>query len=301
MVIPRTQLAIAGTVAIHMVIVVVMDVAQRIADDEPKRPAPRMKMIPIATAKPPPPLPDPPPEPPKLDLPPPPTTTPPKPTRRATPKQVATTPPPPASTTPPPTSAEPPPTTAPAPGGAPVVALPGVAPAARGVAVAPGKPAARTGRGGEGGTGGEGVGPGSGPPAPRVVSVASIKKMAVPKGDYDYFDAHKQYPAEARQLGVGGVIRVQLTIDDRGKVVKARLLGKGLGHGKRVTRPGTITIGQKVETTLQPHQFTAFQGPVDQAIAPLGAASQQLIQPGNPDESIGKPLLSKYFRHGFHG
>ena len=77
--------------------------------------------------------------------------------------------------------------------------------------------------------------------------------------------------------------------------------GKGLGHGKRVTGPGTITIGQKVETTLQPHQFTALQGPVYQAIAPLGAASQQLLQPGNPDESIGKPLLSKYFRHGFHG
>ena len=40
----------------------------------------------------------------------------------------------------------------------------------------------------------------------------------------------KALPADVR-LGVGGVVRVQLTIDASGKVVKVRLLGKGLGHG----------------------------------------------------------------------
>jgi protein TonB len=62
------------------------------------------------------------------------------------------------------------------------------------------------------------------------VSVATIKKRALPKGDYGYFDAGKDYPAEARQLGIEGAIRVRLVVDAEGKVTQARLLNK-LGHG----------------------------------------------------------------------
>lgn len=230
----RTQLALTGTVAIHLALFVVMDVATDLGREERKR-APTVRLVKLDTRPPPPRIEPPKVEPPPEVTPPPPTTPapPPPPTNRRTPpRQVATTPPPPTST-PPPIAADPPPGT-PAPGGAPVVTLPDIAPAARGVAVASGTPTSRrTGRGGEGGGTGEGTGAGSGsgPPIPKVVSIASIKKAAVPKGDYDYFDAHKQYPAEARQLGVGGVVRVQLTIDASGKVVKVRLLGKGLGHG----------------------------------------------------------------------
>jgi TonB family protein len=52
----------------------------------------------------------------------------------------------------------------------------------------------------------------------------------MPKGDFSYFDASKDYPAEAKQLGIEGVIRVRLIVDDTGKVKSAVLLNK-LGHG----------------------------------------------------------------------
>jgi protein TonB len=137
------------------------------------------------------------------------------------------------------------------------VKLNDIAPAARGVAAEVGpRERGRTGRGGTGDGTGEGVGSGSGDaPVAKVVSVASIKKMAVPKGDYDYFDAQKQYPAEARQLGVGGVIRVQLTIDATGKVIKVRLLGKGLGHGLdelALRRARTLQFEPALDTDNQP-------------------------------------------------
>jgi TonB family protein len=53
---------------------------------------------------------------------------------------------------------------------------------------------------------------------------------AVPKGDYGYFDAGKDYPPEAKRLGIEGVIRVRLVVDATGKVQSAVLLNK-LGHG----------------------------------------------------------------------
>ncbi|HWU91261.1 MAG TPA: energy transducer TonB, partial [Kofleriaceae bacterium] len=40
----------------------------------------------------------------------------------------------------------------------------------------------------------------------------------------------KDYPAEARRLGIEGAIRVRLLVDDKGKVKSAVLLNK-LGHG----------------------------------------------------------------------
>lgn len=255
MTIPRESQVVLGTVVIHAIIVGVMALATEL-HDEPAAPAPTLRLVHLDTRPvppPPPPLePLPPPPPPVAIEPPPPS--PPPPTRRTAPRQVTTT----TTTTPPPVAVEPPPSTTPAPGGGPVVTLPGVGPAAHGVAVASGTPTdRRTGQGGTGGgTGlGVGAGAGSGPPVAKVVSIASIKKMAAPKGDYDYFDAKKQYPAEARQLGVGGVVRVQLTIDAQGEVVKVRLLGKGLGHGLdelALTRARTLQFEPALDTDDRP-------------------------------------------------
>lgn len=80
---------------------------------------------------------------------------------------------------------------------------------------------------------GTGSGSGSGTAAedaPRPVSVAMIKTLAKPKGDFAYFDDAKSYPAEAKQLGIEGAIKVQLIVDETGKIKKTRLLTK-LGHG----------------------------------------------------------------------
>jgi protein TonB len=60
--------------------------------------------------------------------------------------------------------------------------------------------------------------------------VATIKTRAMPKGDFSYFDGSKDYPAEAKALGIEGVIRVRLDIDDTGVVKTATLLNR-LGHG----------------------------------------------------------------------
>jgi protein TonB len=62
------------------------------------------------------------------------------------------------------------------------------------------------------------------------MSVATIKTRALPKGDFSYFDASKDYPPEARSLGIEGVIRVRLVVDAEGFVKSAVLLNK-LGHG----------------------------------------------------------------------
>jgi len=85
----------------------------------------------------------------------------------------------------------------------------------------------KVGRGGQGGGTGAGSGSGSTTELPKAMSVATIKKRAMPKGDYGYF---KDYPAEARQLGIEGSIKVRLLVDDTGKVRSATLINK-LGHG----------------------------------------------------------------------
>lgn len=253
----REAVIVAVTVAIHIALGGGMELASEYGRSDREPPPPRFEMVKLDTRRAPPP-----PPPPAIEPPPPPP--PPAPTapRKATPQRVVTRTAPtadPPPTTPPPTT--PPPTAAPNPtaGGAPVVTLPDIAPAARGVAVASGTPTERrTGQGGTGGGTGDGTGTGTGAgaaPIAKVVSVASIKRAAMPRGDYDYFDAARQYPAEARQLGVGGVVRVQLTIDDHGKVVKVRLLGKGLGHGLdelALTRARALTFDPAIDTEDRP-------------------------------------------------
>ena len=115
-------------------------------------------------------------------------------------------------------------------GGDQVVTLDSAQTGGIGVPVAVGKRSSeRVGRGGEGGGTGGGSGSGAAE-VPIPVSVATIKKRALPKGDYGYFDAGKDYPAEARQLGIEGPIRVRLVVNDKGKVMSRVLLNK-LGHG----------------------------------------------------------------------
>jgi periplasmic protein TonB len=221
-------LALAGTLGIHLLFLVVADAVTVIYAPEPSKPTPRIELVeiepPPVLAPPPPPPPDRPPSP-EVKQPELPQEAPrPRAVRAAV--QPDRRPPPPAEL--PPAA---PPDPAPDPGGAPTVSMPDIAPAATGVAVAPGpRNTGRVGRGGTGGGTGTGAGEGSGEAALPPVSIAAIKTRALPRGDYGYIDAGKDYPPEARRLGIEGAIRVRLTVDDRGKVEAAVLLNR-LGHG----------------------------------------------------------------------
>lgn len=217
-------LAVAGTVAVHLVLLVAADAIVVYNPYRPPPPAPRIEMVevevpPMIRAEPPPPiappepLPQPEPEPAKV-------------VTRTRERANPTPEPPPIATTPPLTTDTPGIT-----GGDQVVTLDAAQAGGIGVPVAVGKRTSeRVGRGGQGGGTGAGSGSGTATEAPRPMSVATIKKRALPRGDYGYFDAGKDYPAEARQLGIEGAIRVRLVVDDRGKVTSKVLLNK-LGHG----------------------------------------------------------------------
>jgi TonB family protein len=104
-------------------------------------------------------------------------------------------------------------------------------PSATGIPVVGGKrPGDAIGRGGTGTGNGAGSGAGPATELPKPVSIAVIKKNAMPKGDFGYIDAAKEYPPEAKALGIEGPIRVRLLVDETGKVKSAVLLNK-LGHG----------------------------------------------------------------------
>src|SRR5262249_19935973 len=82
--------------------------------------------------------------------------------------------------------------------------------------------------------GGSGKGKGGGAPVeaagsggPKPVPLASVKTMPEPIGEYDY---EKDYPAEARKLGIEGQVAVRLLVDENGKVAETHL-ARGLGHG----------------------------------------------------------------------
>jgi protein TonB len=210
-------LAIAGTLAIHLLLVTLADAMVVLNPPKPDPPPPpKLELVDVEI----PPVIKPPPPPPPVeqppDVPPPPTAV----------HQVA-------ATRQPATHVEtpPPPTTPPEPdsGGAPVVTEDNIAPSATGVPVAVGKP--NTGHVGRGGTGtGTGAGSGAGSAdAPQPMSIATIKTRAMPKGDYSY-EQEKDYPADAKRLGIEGKIRVKLIVDERGEVKSAMLLNK-LGHG----------------------------------------------------------------------
>lgn len=213
-------LATAGTLAIHLIVVTTGDALVVTHPQGTRIPAPHVELVEI--------------EPPPVLQPPPPPKAPPaapkvedvKPAprpqvARATP-QIRSAPEP-----------EPPDKTdVPVPaGGDEVVHMDDIAPAATGVGVAVGKRSTgHIGRGGTGGGIGAGAGDGAGDEAAKPVSVATIKKMPVAKSDYGDFQAGKDYPPEARALGIEGDIRVRLVVDEHGKVKSRRLLNQ-LGHG----------------------------------------------------------------------
>jgi protein TonB len=208
-------LTIAGTLAIHLLVVTIAD-AMVVLHPRPPDPPPPPKIemfeieVPPVIKPPPPPVPE------KVpDVPPAPSVV----------HHVA------ASHAPTPPAPEPPPMTPPSPdsGGGPVVQMPDVAPGATGVPVAVGK--VNTGHIGRGGTGlGTGAGSGAGSAdAPPPMSVATIKTRAMPRGDYSYED-EKEYPADAKRLRITGKIHVRLIVDERGEVRSATLLNR-LGHG----------------------------------------------------------------------
>lgn len=218
-------LASAGTLAIHLILAVLGD-ALVVAFPIPiHQPTPVVELVDI---EPPPPV-EPPPSPPQPEEPqaaPEPIAPQPTPVEPRPQRVRAAQPPPPSNEPPPPASNEPP---SPDSGGGPVTTMADIAPAARGIPVAKGPRSSGTGRGGSGSGTGSGAGAGSSD-APPPVSVATIKTRAMPKGDHSYFDASKDYPAQAKSLGIEGVIRVRLVVDGSGVVKSATLLNK-LGHG----------------------------------------------------------------------
>jgi TonB family protein len=216
-------LATAGALAVHLVIVTVTDAVVVTHPPRLRVPAPHIELVEIEL----PPVLRPAPPPPPSTTPPPPMPV--EPVRAAPRAHAARAVPAPARAAEPPPPPAAAPTTA-APGGEQVVHMDDVAPSATGVAVAVGKPATgRIGRGGRGGGTAAGSGSGAGE-LPRPVSVATIKHHALPRGDYGFFEAGKDYPAEARALGIEGALRVRLVVDAQGKVT-SRVLLNHLGHG----------------------------------------------------------------------
>jgi TonB family protein len=212
-------LATAGTLAIHLIAVTAGDAMVVTHPPTARVAPPHVELVDIEP-------------PPVLSPPPPPKPTAPVPVDDVKPAprpQVARTPPSQIRSAPTP---EPTNTDVPVPsGGDEVVHMDDIAPGATGVGVAVGKRSTgHIGRGGSGGGTGAGSGAGSGDEAPKPVSVATIKTGAQPKGGYDYFDAGKDYPPEARTLGIEGDIRVRLVVDEHGNV-KSHVLLNQLGHG----------------------------------------------------------------------
>jgi protein TonB len=231
-------LAIAGTLAIHLLLVTLADAMLVLNPPRPDPPPPpKLELVDIQV----PPIVKPPPPPPPAKLP----EVAPAPAQHvAASRPIAHT-----------ETLPPPPTTPPAPdsGGAPVVTEDNIAPSATGVPVAVGK--RNTGHVGRGGTGtGTGAGSGAGSAdTPQPMSIATIKTRAMPKGDYSY-EQEKDYPAEAKRLGIEGKIRVKLIVDERGEVKSAALLNR-LGHGLdelALTRANAIKFDPAKDTDDRP-------------------------------------------------
>ncbi len=215
-------LATAGTLAIHLLLAVAGDAIVVLNPPPAVEIAPQVELIdiepPPVVKPPPPPVEEEPEEEPEV-------TETPKPMPQPVEKvQKRSAPPPPTN--------EPPPVETPPSGGAPLATMEGLPPpTATGVPVADGKRTSeRVGRGGTGTGTGAGSGAGSATELPKPVSIAVIKKNAMPKGDFGYIDAAKEYPPEAKALAIEGPIRVRLLVDETGKVKSAVLLNK-LGHG----------------------------------------------------------------------
>jgi protein TonB len=60
--------------------------------------------------------------------------------------------------------------------------------------------------------------------------VSAIYIKTYPEIDSDACSRGLPYPEEASQLGIEGNVKLKVVLDDRGKVLHARVV-KGLGHG----------------------------------------------------------------------
>jgi periplasmic protein TonB len=230
-------LAVAGTLAIHVLVVTAGDALVVTTPRRALEPAPRVELVevevPPVLQPPPPPVAPPEPEPAVQEV---------KPAPR---QRVARTAPAQPRTPPPPETK----TEAPS-GGDEVVHMDDIAPAATGVAVATGKRSTgHIGRGGTGGGTGAGSGSGTADEVVKPVSVATLKTLAQPKSGFDYVSI-KDYPAEARALGIEGAIRVRLVVDEHGKV-KSRVLLNKLGHGL-----DELALQRAVEIEFEPAKET---------------------------------------------
>lgn len=128
-----------------------------------------------------------------------------------------------------------------------------------GVPVAKGKRNTRvSGTGGKGTNTGAGGKPGgTGAPAPKPVSVASIKVMPKLLAEPSYNP--KDYPPEAKRRGIQGQVKVRIVVNDKGRVVSRRVV-KRLGFGldkwalrlaRRLRfRPAIDTNGAKVNAQI---------------------------------------------------
>jgi protein TonB len=217
----QLEAIVIGTLAAHVAILLALDIAGTWARHHPPQ---IVEVIELDDAPPPPEVKIPLPKlpdlaPPKLPEP----TQPAQPVHRTQPAHVTQAPP----AREPPTPQVPTTTDPPTPGGGDeAYKLPEGPTGGVAIPVARGHGGGGTG-GGTGGGSGAAVGSGS---APAPVSIAAIKQKAMPRGDYSYFGAGADYPAEARQLGIEGTIRVRLVVDAHGKVISRTLLNK-LGHG----------------------------------------------------------------------
>lgn len=256
----------AGTLGLHLIVATLAD-AYRVYHPyvEPEEP-PHVEMVDVV------PLPEPEPTPPPAPAPEPtPTPTPaPEPAPAPAPKvaaqpRPAPSPAPPREPDPVPPDPAPPsppsPPTQPGGGDEPVVHMDDIAPTQNGVPVRPGASRGdRVGRGngtgpGAGSGAGAGAGAGSGTDgAAPVASIARLKTPAKPRGDFAYFDAGKDYPPEARRLGIEGTIKVKLVVDATGQVASAALvthLGYGLDE-LALQRARALTFTPAVDTDDRP-------------------------------------------------
>lgn len=242
-------LAIVGAIALHVIAFVSFDAVITYTPKRKIEIPPRIEMIDVSLPEPAPPKPAEPPPPSKAVEPPTPAPTP----APAKPARVASAQP---KSTPAPTTNEPPPPSAPPSsasegGHEQTYNLP-----EGDVAESLGKHGPKTddriGPRGKGSGAGPGDGSGSGAVAP-IASIAAIKTLAKAKGDFSSF-GDKDYPSEAKSLGIEGQIKVQLVVDETGHVKRKRLLTK-LGHGLdelALARAATLLFEPALDTDGNP-------------------------------------------------
>jgi protein TonB len=217
----RNALAFAATLAIHVVVGAGMVALEPGEEDDAPEIVAELDMDDVVEEPEPPPPPEPEPEPEKAEPAPEPDEPEPEPDWLDPPPPPDPAPPPPGDTGEPAPgwATDPPAQDQPYDLGSAVPAAQARAPRARG----------RGGTGGGRGTGGGGE-PGGTGTEPTPVSVSEIKTMPMPIGDTDFVEAHKDYPADAKRLGVEGQVKVRLVVDAKGDVASRRLVTR-LGHG----------------------------------------------------------------------